>query len=93
MASPPPSASDSNGHFAVNIPRHHPDHTDDDDAPHRQDDDDELIDPDDPFDITQTKNASHDTLKRWRVIILFSSLLFNQCAYRVFLIFNRINCS
>lgn len=65
MASPPPSASDSNGHFAVNIPRHHPDHTDDD-APHRQDDDDELIDPDDPFDITQTKNASHDTLRRWR---------------------------
>ncbi|XP_027344572.1 calcium-transporting ATPase 9, plasma membrane-type isoform X2 [Abrus precatorius] len=32
----------------------------------RQDEDDELVDPDDPFDIAQTKNASHETLRRWR---------------------------
>ncbi|KAL5056737.1 hypothetical protein RYX36_028341 [Vicia faba] len=30
------------------------------------DEDDLLIDPDDPFDITQTKNAPPETLKRWR---------------------------
>ncbi|XP_027939837.1 calcium-transporting ATPase 9, plasma membrane-type [Vigna unguiculata] len=38
----------------------------DDNNNHREDDDEELVDPDDPFDITQTKNASHDTLRRWR---------------------------
>ncbi|MCH84581.1 calcium-transporting ATPase plasma membrane-type-like, partial [Trifolium medium] len=31
-----------------------------------EDDDDLLVDPDDPFNITQTKNAPHQTLKRWR---------------------------
>ncbi|XP_045807063.1 calcium-transporting ATPase 9, plasma membrane-type-like isoform X2 [Trifolium pratense] len=31
-----------------------------------EDDDDLLVDPDDPFNITQTKNAPPQTLKRWR---------------------------
>ncbi|KAK7372156.1 hypothetical protein VNO80_05526 [Phaseolus coccineus] len=38
----------------------------DDNSNYREDDDEELVDPDDPFDITHTKNASHDTLRRWR---------------------------
>ncbi|XP_014489841.1 calcium-transporting ATPase 9, plasma membrane-type [Vigna radiata var. radiata] len=38
----------------------------DNNSNHREDDDEELVDPDDPFDITHTKNASHDTLRRWR---------------------------
>ncbi|KAL2321465.1 hypothetical protein Fmac_025844 [Flemingia macrophylla] len=59
------------GHLAVNITHRNPDDDDDDDdTVHSSDnhhhDDDELLDPDDPFDITQTKNASHDTLRRWR---------------------------
>ncbi|KAJ7962686.1 Calcium-transporting ATPase [Quillaja saponaria] len=31
-----------------------------------EDDDDLLVDPNDPFDIANTKNAPHETLKRWR---------------------------
>ncbi|KAJ1429225.1 P-type ATPase [Sesbania bispinosa] len=57
----------SNGHLTVSISTGHPDT---DDLPpsgnNPQDDDEELADPDDPFDITQTKNASHETLRRWR---------------------------
>ncbi|TKY64678.1 Calcium-transporting ATPase 9 [Spatholobus suberectus] len=61
-----------NGHLTVTIGNRHPD---DDDLPpsdnnnntnNHYDDDEELVDPDDPFDITQTKNASHETLRRWR---------------------------
>ncbi|XP_027344582.1 calcium-transporting ATPase 9, plasma membrane-type isoform X7 [Abrus precatorius] len=55
-----------NGHLTVTIA----DRPDDDTLPpsddNRQDEDDELVDPDDPFDIAQTKNASHETLRRWR---------------------------
>lgn len=63
------SSSSSNGLLPVTIASNHPDvdvstngdHYDDDD------DDDLLVDPNDPFDITQTKNAPPETLKRWRV--------------------------
>ncbi|XP_057453394.1 calcium-transporting ATPase 9, plasma membrane-type-like isoform X2 [Lotus japonicus] len=62
------SSSSSNGLLPVTITSNHPDvdvstngdHYDDDD------DDDLLVDPNDPFDITQTKNAPPETLKRWR---------------------------
>lgn len=76
-----------NGHHTVNIANinRHPNEDDDNAHPpssdnnHHDDDEEELVDPDDPFDITQTKNVSHDTLRRWRVIILslciFSSIL------------------
>ncbi|XP_019456853.1 PREDICTED: calcium-transporting ATPase 9, plasma membrane-type-like [Lupinus angustifolius] len=57
--------------FTVTINSGRPSHTDDNN--HRQDqhnqdsdDDDEVVDPNDPFDITQTKNAPIDTLRRWR---------------------------
>ncbi|KAK7293954.1 hypothetical protein RJT34_16836 [Clitoria ternatea] len=58
-----------NGHHTVTIANSH--HSDDEAPPpsdnnNHQDEDDELVDPDDPFDITHTKNASHDTLRRWR---------------------------
>lgn len=74
------SNGNGNGHFAVTIGTGHND--DDDDNNNNNlppsgnnrrddnDDDDELIDPDDPFDIAQTKNASHESLRRWRVISL-----------------------
>ncbi|KAL5176636.1 Calcium-transporting ATPase 9, plasma membrane-type [Glycine soja] len=63
-----------NGHHTVNIANinRHPNEDDDNAHPpssdnnHHDDDEEELVDPDDPFDITQTKNASHDTLRRWR---------------------------
>ncbi|TKY47978.1 Calcium-transporting ATPase 9 [Spatholobus suberectus] len=57
------STSSSNGLLTVTIANSHPDDpaTDDND-----DDDDLLVDPDDPFDITHTKNAPPETLKRWR---------------------------
>lgn len=64
-----------NGHHTVNIANSNR-HPNDDDhhalppSSDHDDDEQELVDPDDPFDITQTKNASHDTLRRWRVIIL-----------------------
>lgn len=84
----PTMTTSSNGHLTVNIAAGHHDNDDDNNAPppsdnnnhnnsqHDNDDDDndELIDPDDPFDITQTKNASHETLRRWRVIITFPFL-------------------
>lgn len=73
-----------NGHHTVNIANSNR-HPNDDDhhalppSSDHDDDEQELVDPDDPFDITQTKNVSHDTLRRWRVIILslciFSSIL------------------
>lgn len=67
-----------NGHLTVNIADRNPDEDDNlspsDDNNHH-DDQDEFVDPDDPFDITHTKNASHDTLRRWRVIILFLSII------------------
>lgn len=84
----------SNGHLTVNIAAGHHDNDDNNNAPpppdnnnndqHVNDDDDEeLIDPDDPFDITQTKNASHESLRRWRVItflfLSYSQYLFNYC--------------
>ncbi|KEH22155.1 Ca2+-ATPase amino-terminal autoinhibitory domain protein, putative [Medicago truncatula] len=51
---------------------HHPsdnnNRRDDNDNNGDNDEDDEQIDPDDPFHIAQTKNASHETLRRWRVI-------------------------
>ncbi|CAL5210477.1 unnamed protein product [Lathyrus oleraceus] len=68
----------SNGHLTVNIAAGHHDNDDNNNAPpppdnnnnnqhvNDDDDDEELIDPDDPFDITQTKNASHESLRRWR---------------------------
>ncbi|PNY05304.1 calcium-transporting ATPase plasma membrane-type-like protein [Trifolium pratense] len=67
----------SNGHHTVTISAAHDNNDDDENLPpsnnNRRDDDngdgdngDEQIDPDDPFDITQTKNASHETLRRWR---------------------------
>jgi Ca2+-transporting ATPase len=69
----------SNGHHTVTIAAGQNDNNnnnneDDDNLPpsnnNRRDDDDkdndQQIDPDDPFDITQTKNASHETLRRWR---------------------------
>jgi hypothetical protein len=82
----PPASS--NGHFAVTIAgsTNHPDSLDDALPPssgnnsNRLDDDDELVDPDDPFDITQTKNASHDTLRRWRVITAFLTSIL--CIYQ-----------
>ncbi|KAJ1428434.1 Calcium-transporting P-type ATPase, N-terminal autoinhibitory domain, partial [Sesbania bispinosa] len=55
------STSSSNGLLTVTIASTHPDET-----TTNQDDDDLLVDPDDPFDITQTKNAPPETLKRWR---------------------------
>jgi Ca2+-transporting ATPase len=75
----------SNGHHTVTIAagqndnNNHNNNEDDDNLPpsnnNRRDDDDkdndQQIDPDDPFDITQTKNASHETLRRWRVIFYF----------------------
>lgn len=67
------SNGNGNGHFSVTIGTGH---NDDDNNPsdnnnnnnndHNNDEDDEQIDPDDPFDIAQTKNASHETLRRWR---------------------------
>src|SRR4051812_47261508 len=48
-------------------------------TPRRNEDDDEddlLVDPDDPFDITQTKNAPPETLKRWRVCMQCNLLYF-----------------
>ncbi|RZC00667.1 Calcium-transporting ATPase 9, plasma membrane-type isoform D [Glycine soja] len=60
-----------NGHHTVNIANSNR-HPNDDDhhalppSSDHDDDEQELVDPDDPFDITQTKNVSHDTLRRWR---------------------------
>ncbi|XP_027187299.1 calcium-transporting ATPase 9, plasma membrane-type-like isoform X2 [Cicer arietinum] len=55
------STSSSNGLLTVTIASTHPH-----DPAANDDDDDLLLDPDDPFDITQTKNAPPETLKRWR---------------------------
>ncbi|KAJ1405873.1 P-type ATPase [Sesbania bispinosa] len=55
------STSSSNGLLTVTIASTHPD-----EPTTNQDDDDLLVDPDDPFDITHTKNAPPETLKRWR---------------------------
>ncbi|KAK7262036.1 hypothetical protein RIF29_28364 [Crotalaria pallida] len=62
------STSSSNGLLTVTIAdssskSHDHDH---DNAVNPDDDDDLLVDPDDPFDVTHTKNAPHETLKRWR---------------------------
>ncbi|XP_054784018.1 calcium-transporting ATPase 9, plasma membrane-type-like isoform X1 [Prosopis cineraria] len=55
--------SSTNGLLSVNIPSHN-------DVeplpPHQIDDDDDVVDPDDPFDITHTKNAPVESLQRWR---------------------------
>ncbi|KAG4955274.1 hypothetical protein JHK82_040974 [Glycine max] len=57
------STSSSNGLLTVTITStSHPDDPPTDD----NDDDDLLADPDDPFDITHTKNAPPEALKRWR---------------------------
>jgi hypothetical protein len=69
------STSSSNGLLTVTIASSTHPH-----GPSANDDDDDLlVDPDDPFNITQTKNAPPETLKRWRVsihsFILFSSFL------------------
>jgi len=53
------STSSSNGHHAVTVAV----------AVNNDDDDDLVADPDDPFDITSTKNAPTESLKRWRVRI------------------------
>ncbi|QCE08797.1 Ca2+-transporting ATPase [Vigna unguiculata] len=50
------STSSSNGHHAVTVAV----------AVNNDDDDDLVADPDDPFDITSTKNAPTESLKRWR---------------------------
>ncbi|RHN76633.1 putative calcium-transporting ATPase [Medicago truncatula] len=56
------SSSSSNGLLTVTIASSTHPH-----GPAANDDDDDLlVDPDDPFDITQTKNAPPETLKRWR---------------------------
>ncbi|CAK8535562.1 unnamed protein product [Lathyrus sativus] len=58
------SSSSSNGLLTVTIANTSPRRalaSDDND-----DEDELLIDPDDPFDVTQTKNAPPETLKRWR---------------------------
>ncbi|KAL2967897.1 hypothetical protein AAZX31_15G001100 [Glycine max] len=57
------STSSSNGLLTVTITStSHPDDPPTDD----NDDDDLLADPDDPFDITHTKNAPPEAIKRWR---------------------------
>ncbi|KAF1859217.1 hypothetical protein Lal_00009801 [Lupinus albus] len=56
------STSSSNGLLTVTIA----DSTTKDNDNAIDDDDDLLVDPDDPFDITQTKNAPPESLKRWR---------------------------
>ncbi|RDX60431.1 Calcium-transporting ATPase 9, plasma membrane-type, partial [Mucuna pruriens] len=55
------TSSSSNGLLTVTIASSKPEGTATND-----DDDDLLVDPDDPFDITQTKNAPHEALRRWR---------------------------
>ncbi|KAL3005407.1 hypothetical protein AAZX31_08G218700 [Glycine max] len=62
------SYPDSSSFFLVRHPNEDDDnaHPPSSDNNHHDDDEEELVDPDDPFDITQTKNASHDTLRRWR---------------------------
>ncbi|CAL0332120.1 unnamed protein product [Lupinus luteus] len=56
------STSSSNGLLTVTIS----DSTTKDNDNAIDDDDDLLVDPDDPFDITQTKNVPPESLKRWR---------------------------
>ncbi|GAU35731.1 hypothetical protein TSUD_259060 [Trifolium subterraneum] len=59
----------SNGHHTVTIAADQNDNNDNlppSNNNRRDDDDAEQIDTDDPFDIAQTKNASHETLRRWR---------------------------
>ncbi|KAI9084488.1 hypothetical protein K1719_033476 [Acacia pycnantha] len=55
--------SSSNGLLSVNIPSHN-------DVeplpPQINDDDEDVIDPDDPFDVTHTKNVPVEMLQRWR---------------------------
>ncbi|MED6176824.1 hypothetical protein PIB30_091954 [Stylosanthes scabra] len=58
------SNSSSNGLLTVTIAGGRHDHKDP--ASNKDDEDDELADPDDPFDVTHTKNAPLQTLKRWR---------------------------
>ncbi|XP_027343471.1 calcium-transporting ATPase 9, plasma membrane-type-like [Abrus precatorius] len=61
------STSSSNGLLTVTIASSHPD--DPTSINHDDvvvDDDDLLADPDDPFDITHTKNAPPEALRRWR---------------------------
>ncbi|KAK7255053.1 hypothetical protein RIF29_28455 [Crotalaria pallida] len=69
------SDSNTDGHYTVTIngagrhsdTDHHPSSTVNNHHSHEDDDDDdELVDPDDPFDITQTKNAPIESLRRWR---------------------------
>ena len=68
------STSSSNGLLTVTITStSHPDDPPTDD----NDDDDLLADPDDPFDITHTKNAPPESLKRWRVIIILNLSAFS----------------
>ncbi|KAK7325335.1 hypothetical protein VNO77_29497 [Canavalia gladiata] len=57
------TSSSSYGLLTVTIARRHPD---DPSSINDDDDDDSIVDPDDPFDITHTKNAPPETLKRWR---------------------------
>lgn len=93
------TGSDADGHFTVTIPGRHPDndhnhhhnHPPSNHHHHRKEeeeeeeyDDDELVDPDDPFDIAQTKNAPIETLRRWRVSI--SSTFYISVFYFIFLL-------
>lgn len=70
-------------HFTVTIPTANADDNDALPPPednnnnnNNRDDEDDELNPDDPFDIAQTKNASHETLRRWRVIISLFLFLF-----------------
>ncbi|CAJ1954926.1 unnamed protein product [Sphenostylis stenocarpa] len=58
------STSSSNGLLTVTITGSHTESGDP--VAINNDDDDLVVDPDDPFDITHTKNAQPETLKRWR---------------------------
>ncbi|KAJ7952044.1 Calcium-transporting ATPase [Quillaja saponaria] len=62
------SSSSANGLLPVTITRNHDDmEAGPGSAKEAIEDDDELLeDPNDPFDIANTKNAPHETLKRWR---------------------------
>lgn len=55
------SNSSANGLLTVTVASPHDDH-----LPPAVNDDD-VVDPDDPFDVSHTKNAPPETLKRWRV--------------------------
>ncbi|KAL5152719.1 Calcium-transporting ATPase 9, plasma membrane-type [Glycine soja] len=61
------STSSSNGLLTVTIAGSSSSHSDDPTTNDSDNDEDELlVDPNDPFDITHTKNAPPESLKRWR---------------------------